>query len=209
MTIRLTDDEALALASLAGRPWPSVLPTVDTASADDVAAAIRRGVRSLGVRDLVTAPAEGEPTGGFDASVGPLVDALRGTTAFVLHQAQAAPPHHAAGVVVLAFGDETTSETVLDVVSPTGIHDVAPMPSDEAHRALGESVRTVFRDGVGGSDRGLALFVTVLAGDAPHLYRITRGACDAGGFEVDSGAATFVVADHASTVDDILSVLHA
>ena len=123
MTTRLTDDEALALASLSGRPWPSVLPTVDVASPDDVARAIRRGARSLGVRGLLVPPAEGQPTGSFHADVQPLVDAVAaGRTLVVLQQAQSAPPHHAAGGIVLASYDAATATTLLDVVSPAGVH---------------------------------------------------------------------------------------
>lgn len=213
MTTWLTDDEALALASLSGRPWPSVLPTVDVASPDEVARAIRSGTRSLAVRGLVTAPAEGELAGDFHADVRPLVAAIaEGRTVVVLQQAQCAPPHRAGGVVVLASHDAAASQTLLDVVSPAGVHEVAEAPADLAREALARQLRAAFDDGVrrdGEPEPDLALFVTVLTDGAARVDRVTRGKCETGGFEVVSGVPTFVAARGAATPDGALAVLAA
>lgn len=60
-TVALTDDEAVALAVGAGVPWPFSLPTVDD-TAEALAAAAGRGLRSLRVRDLVRETDEGIQT---------------------------------------------------------------------------------------------------------------------------------------------------
>lgn len=212
MTTRLTDEEALALASLLGRSWPSVLPTVDVTSSEDVAHAIRRGVRSLGVRQLVLAPTDGEPTGSFHQDLQPLVDAVGAGSrrrVVVLQQMGATPPHHASGVVLIAFDDDATERTLLDVISSTGIHEVAPMPSGEAHEVIAETLRTAFRDGVSAAEPGteLALLVTVLTDKGPVAARVTRGACDIGGFDVVSGAPTFVASTHETTAEGMLAAV--
>src|SRR5262245_23982737 len=49
----LTDDEVIALAAVAGRPWPTGLATVDSTPEAQRDAGIR-GIRSLAVRGLLT-----------------------------------------------------------------------------------------------------------------------------------------------------------
>ena len=135
-----------------------------------------------------------------------------GRTVVVLQQAQCAPPHRAGGVVVLASHDAAASQTLLDVVSPAGVHEVAEAPADLAREALARQLRAAFDDGVrrdGEPEPDLALFVTVLTDGAARVDRVTRGKCETGGFEVVSGVPTFVAARGAATPDGALAVLAA
>lgn len=50
----LTDDEILAVGIRLGRPWPTLLPTVDLGDDAGVLEAFRRGIRSLIARRLMT-----------------------------------------------------------------------------------------------------------------------------------------------------------
>lgn len=56
----LTDDEVMALAAVSGRSWWSPLRSVDTTDEADMVPASARGLRSLGVRGLITE--DGRPT---------------------------------------------------------------------------------------------------------------------------------------------------
>lgn len=60
-TLKLTDDEAAAIAVLADGAWRTPLLTINEANKAELAAAVLRGRRSLMVRDL--ADADGTPAG--------------------------------------------------------------------------------------------------------------------------------------------------
>jgi len=60
-TLKLTDEEAAAIAVLADGAWRTPLLTINEASKVELAASVLRGRRSLVVRDL--ADADGMPTG--------------------------------------------------------------------------------------------------------------------------------------------------
>lgn len=58
-TVLLTDDEAVAVALHQSATWPGPLPSIDDTDADALITAARRGIRSLGVRELATIDADG------------------------------------------------------------------------------------------------------------------------------------------------------
>ena len=139
--LRLSDEEALALAVQADRSWPSPLPTVDLASSEEVLAAIMRGWRSLSIRDLVI---DGAPSPA-------LAVATRAVNGVVFARTFLSN----SGVVPSSLGSFTTfiaasdrNAIIVNVATPAGVHVLGEVTVNVARGLLRDAVTEAFeRDG--------------------------------------------------------------
>ena len=115
--IALTDDEVLALASRADLGWPSVTPTVDTTDRGLVEAAVRRGARSLIVRNLLGIGGEDQ----LDPRVALLADpVLRGERLFGTYPASGDLTYLPIGVSTACY--RADDMWVGEIVTAVGVH---------------------------------------------------------------------------------------
>ena len=176
MTVHLTDDEVAAACGLLGLAWPYPLPTVE-AGEDELAAASRRGVRSLTVRALIGVDTEsGSP--GLDAEiVSAVTTVVNGEPVLVsgLIGAEGALRSSGSAAYVVQSEDGTALFTT---VTATGIHVLAPSSLEDAREAFISLVDNAQSAGVGGSDGSRLLVIQAGRGErslAVGQGEVTRG----------------------------------
>lgn len=162
--ILLTDDEIVALAALLGRPWPTGLPTV-AATADELARAGMRGVRSLVIRGILTADAESGYTAhpGVAAVIETFVQAPRRIGAYI---APAAAVETMAGASITAV--PVAGIWWIDSVTAQGVHGFRQAQAEEVLAAITELADQT-RDGtlLAGSGDPSAYACVIVYGDLP------------------------------------------
>lgn len=137
----LTDDEAAALALAADGAWRTPLPTVDASDGASLAAAVRRGRRSLLVRDL--AEANGTLTG---AAASVLAGLGSGPcAAFLLVDGEG--DWVSSGPTVYLYGQAPESAGMSHVVAASGVHYFRLVPQPGQWRALTDLAEAVFVGG--------------------------------------------------------------
>jgi hypothetical protein len=133
-TILLTDDEVVAVAAVAGTPWPLGLSTVP-ASTEILRSAALRGVRSLGVRGLLTANA-GKPPALADAVASAITPFLHAPTRIGAYIAPAANPQSLAGAAITAVADDDGWWT--DATTSDGVHAIRRAGAEGARDAVAQ-----------------------------------------------------------------------
>jgi hypothetical protein len=181
---RLTDDEAVAIATLTGATWPTVLPTIDLSTPRARDAAVARGIRSLGVRGLTGVNAAGEPVL-TDRTAQLLSDAVGHPSRVAAYVGSSIAPYPVLGTTVVASSAAGSSTAVFDVVTAAGVHDVVEVSCDAAADAVVEFARKAFTDGIPAPDgvepsAEFVLYVGSLSDSGStvsrvHQGRVTRG----------------------------------
>lgn len=128
-TALLTDDEIVALCAVDGRPWPIGLTTV-APTAEDLARAGMRGLRSLMVRRLAGGNAEApgvRPHQLIARDVAAFLDATERIGAYL---APAENPDTIAGATVTAA--RTPDGWIIDTATAAGVHALRAATAAEA-----------------------------------------------------------------------------
>ncbi len=122
-TLKLTDEEAAAIAVLADGAWRTPLLTINEASKVELAASVLRGRRSLVVREL--ADADGMPTG-LAAEVLKRLGTGLCAMFMLVDESDAWLP----GAQFYLYGASVAEIEMTQVVGATGVHHfrVAPPP---------------------------------------------------------------------------------
>ncbi len=159
-TQSLTDDELVAIALSAEAAWPGPVPTVQVENPAELAVASMRGQRSLAVRGLVA------EDGVLSDGLVRLRDVARSRTAQILVYLGDAAFAQASAAMLLA-GFATDDGWLLDVITPSGIHDFRVLEAEALAAYLAGILAPVAEGGIG-------------AGFAPAdrvvvLSRTTRG----------------------------------
>lgn len=141
MDISLSDDELVALAVMKGGRWPSVLPTVEVESGEDLFAASFRGVRSLRCRRLLD---EDGVLDGEVATIQSLSNAEAMTVVYpALHN------YERAAWTMSSTHFRVGDQWLIDGVDGIGAHEFGIVTTEErreALRALLSSVTVSSRD---------------------------------------------------------------
>lgn len=192
MTVHLTDDEILATCGLLGLSWPFPLPTVES-EAGGVAAAARRGVRSLTVRALLGVDEQSNAPG-LNAEVAQAVSSIANGSPVlvsgVIDDQGALRPTGSAAFVVRA----PDGAGVLSTTTSTGIHVISTSTIAEAREAFIALVDNALTSGLAGSD--LARLLVLKTGESDRALAVMKGSVtvgrigDASVFEGAGPAAT-------------------
>jgi hypothetical protein len=170
----LSDDETVALALLAGRPWPAPLPTVDADDPDQLLGAGRRGLRALAVRELIRLPdsvpgtsAPGAPV--LRRELADLSAEVFGTPVQAVGYAATDDLTWLPGGLTTVFygtGSGAADTWTMQVVSHAGVSYFSRIPAADARRLLSELLH-------GAAEAG---FTTpeADAGPAPRWYCVSR-----------------------------------
>ena len=132
-TALLTDDEIVALCAADGRPWPVGLTTVEP-TAEDLARAGARGMRSLMVRRLAGSDADQpgvRPHQLIARDVAAFLDATHRVGAYI---APASDHSVLAGAAVTAA--RTPDGWVMDTATAAGVHALRAASAEEAAAAV-------------------------------------------------------------------------
>jgi hypothetical protein len=181
----LTDDEAVALAVLIGRPWFTPLPTVDETAEQDLAAALDRGRRSLWVRELV-----GE-TGTPEGELAPVVRTLVGGPLASFFLVDGAGHWVPDGTTVYLYGHALDHIEMSHVVAAAGVHHFGPGSLAGSWPAMRDLASAVYAAGIRSPDGSPAETVSACLGvrDSAGNFRmlqLQQGA--ASEYDVSSGA---------------------
>lgn len=145
MATLLSDDEVVALAAQSGSVWAVPLPTVDVNRPEELGAALLRGLRSLRMRDLLL-------DSGEDAVTRPDVAAFSAASTtpavLIIHQLMPTTEGTRAGGCLLALRTPK-GQVLLDLVSPTGVHEHTILAPVEALAVVGDYLKGVFDGEVG------------------------------------------------------------
>lgn len=164
--LRLTDDEVVALGSVAGAKWLPTLPTVDLSDEAGTAAAYVRGVRSLMVRGLVDVSDDGGPRAA-DAFIEVLLEFMATSDVHAVVSVAADAGEHPvlAGESYTAILRGSGADVLLSRIASNGIHEFDVVPPEAASDALIAYVRRAHDNGVAGgaerADESLCLLVLV------------------------------------------------
>ncbi|OBY29069.1 hypothetical protein ACT18_25115 [Mycolicibacter kumamotonensis] len=162
--ILLTDDEIVGLAALLGRPWPTGLATV-TATADELARAGMRGLRSLTIRGILTADTESGYTAhpGVAAVIETFLAAPRRIGAYI---APASAIETMAGASITAV--PVAGIWWIDSATAQGVHGFRQAEADEVLGTITELADQT-RDGtlLAGADDPSAYACVIVYGDGP------------------------------------------
>ncbi len=189
-TLTLTDDEAVAIAATLAGDWRAPLPTIDTASKDDMARALFRGRRSLVIRDL--AESDGTPLAAAAELRKRMNTGLRAF--FILADAVGNWLPH--GISVYLYGPSVDAVELSHVVAAAGVHYFRIAPPPGLWAALTDLAQAVYTDGfanppatlatappppAGAPDRSpSAAFLHVVAGNGIRSVKIAKGAISTG-----------------------------
>ena len=131
-TALLTDDEIVALRAASGKPWPAPLLTVP-ATAEELANAGMRGMRSLMVRRLAGGDAEAPGFRPHEYIARDAAAFAESTDRIGAYVAPASDPTQLGGASITAA--RSTDGWVIDTVTATGIHALRQTSADEAAKA--------------------------------------------------------------------------
>lgn len=176
-TLRLTDDEAAAIAILASGAWRTPLPTVNEASDADLAAAVLRGRRSLVVRDLA------EPDGTPVAEAAEVLKRL-GTGPRALFMVVGGDGAWIpSGFTVYLYGATVAEIEMSHLVAASGVHYFRVAPPPGQWGALTGLAEAIFADGFTAADGGpqpAAAVLNVVRPDGVRGVRVARGSATSG-----------------------------
>lgn len=179
----MTDDEIVACAVAAGRPWLGPLPTVDVDDEGDLLLATRRGQRSLFVRELVDD--EGQPA----SALAHLVQKLSGEkdhVSVLLADASLQRASYELSSLHYLGDDSWITETVAD----EGVHSFTLSPASANVDYLTAVADAALEDGPQGSldeDASGPQYVVLVArqGQTVRLAALRRGGVQFGAVESD------------------------
>lgn len=183
MPVNLTDDEIVATCGLLGLAWPYPLPTVDS-QGGELAAASRRGVRSLTVRGLLGVdPGTNEP--GLDADVAAAVSGVAtGSPQLVSGVLDAHGVLRASGSAACVV-QAPDGSGVLATTTATGIHVISTSTVDEARDAFIALVDNALSVGLAGDES--ARLLVVKAGEPDRALAVSKGVVTVGRVGEDAG----------------------
>jgi hypothetical protein len=119
--ILLTDDEALAIAVHRGKSWPSALPTLLTEDPELLLSAVKRGVRSLAVRNLYGLNGRDEFCDSLMTMCQPLLAQEGPILATFVADREF---RYLTGFVTIAFYAAPDEQWLSEVTSPLGTHSL-------------------------------------------------------------------------------------
>jgi hypothetical protein len=172
--LTLTDDEAIALATLFPGQWRAPLPTVDVTNREKLAGAVYRGRRSLVVRDL--AGPDATPTGAAAEVAKRIATGLR---AFILF-ADEADSWVPDGITMYLYGPALDAIEVSQTVGAAGVHYFRLAPPAGQWRALVMLAEGVYADGFTGPSaqgektRPAAVLLYVVRPDGLRSVRVAH-----------------------------------
>jgi hypothetical protein len=140
VSIRVTDDEVVAIAVEGGVVWQAQLPSLEP-RAEVLTAAHLRGVRSLLVRDIA-AVADGAVVIHPDVSetIRQVATADSWAVAYVASDDSQGT---ISGNATYHFASDGGSDCIVDVVSPTGIHELIRTSAENGNEILKALARNV------------------------------------------------------------------
>lgn len=172
-TALLTDDEIVALCAADGRPWPLNLPTVDP-SAEDLAKAGIRGMRSLMVRRLAGSDAERpgvRPHQFIARDISAFLDARDRIGAYIAPASEHTTMGGAA-ITAARSGDDW----VLDTVTAAGVHAVRRASAEEAISTVLSLAESAYAGTLFPDEESTAWLCVVRFGsDAENLIAVSAG----------------------------------
>jgi hypothetical protein len=196
-TVRLTDDEIVALAVKTELPWQGPLPTLDTDSADALSVASLRGLRSLAVRDLLVG--DDQPA----KELIPFVAALSGTVAARTYISDNAPIPADGGTVSSFF--VTASDTVVIVATQApGVHIVGEASVAEALELIRESVADSLANSTESVTDGYSWCVFVPMSDGANLLTVADGTVQCHVVAEDGSLTDTETVDATAAIDSVL-----
>lgn len=178
--LALTDDEAIALATLSPGQWRAPLPTIDVTSREKLAQAVYRGRRSLIVRDL--AEPDATPAGAAAEVAKRLGTGLRAFLLFADEAGNWVPD----GVTIYLYGPALDAIEVSQTVGAGGVHYFRLAPPPGQWQALTMLAEGVYTDGFAdpaeqpGRARPAAALLHVVRPDGNRFVRVARGAVTTG-----------------------------
>lgn len=177
MAALLTDDELVAIAAADDGTWPTAVPTVDVDNDIDVARAILRGRRSLGVRELLSPDRAVD-----DDSVILARDVLRADPPLIAYLAHDRQVARMAGNG-FAAARRSDDSWVTDVTAITGVHNLAVTDGQTVVVLLEALATKVFTEGALAGPNDSALFIVGVGPNAERpVLRVSRGVCTEGSF---------------------------
>jgi hypothetical protein len=165
----LTDDEVVALANRAKRPWRSVLLTVNPGDPQDLRRAVARGERSLFARGLV--PGQAASTA-LDRVLAFTLAGDQWVSAFTADRDLRFDP---AGFTYLNYGLPGDPEVLLEVVTPIGLHRFGTVPVADSADVLRQLVAGIVEgedSSVPGAEPIADTLVLAFRGDTPQTRRV-------------------------------------
>lgn len=172
-TLSLTDDEAAVMAVHVGKAWRTPLPTVDETSEAGLAAAILRGRRSLGVRDLA------KPDGTVTGAAAEVLARLGGGPRAAFLLVDSSGTWVQAGLTMYLYGPAPDVAEMSHVVSAAGVHHFRFEPPRQPWPALTELAEAIFRDGfavaANGSQQPAAAMLCAAHDAALRIVRVAQG----------------------------------
>jgi hypothetical protein len=188
-TLVLTDDEAAAIALQAGGALRAPFPTVDQASETDLTSAVRRGRRSLVVREL--AEPDGTPRGQAAEMLARLGAGPCATFRLVDGDGRWVP----AGPTIYLYGRAPDRAELSHVIAAAGVHYFRVAPPPGQWLALTELAEAVFASGFTAAEAGsrppAAAVLSVTGQGGVRTILVGRGEASAG---IDAERVTFTSA---------------
>jgi hypothetical protein len=179
-SIKFTDDEAAAIAVVAGGTWRAPLLTVNENSKTDVARAVLRGRRALVVRDL--ANGDGTPSGAAAEVLKRLGTGLAAMFMLVDEAGTWVP----SGLTAYLYGPSVADIEMSHVIGPAGVHYFKVAPPPGQWQALTLLAGAVHADGFAqpAVERGeappVAGFLHVVRPDGIRFIRVAQGTVTTG-----------------------------
>lgn len=171
-TIKLTDDEAAALAIRGEGAWRTPLPTVNETSQADLAAAVLRGRRSLVVREL--AEPDGTPSGAAAEVLKRLGTGPCAMFMLVDGDGNWVP----SGFTSYLYGATVDDVEMSHLVAAAGVHYFRVTPPPGQWRALTELAEAIFADGFAAAEAGeqqpAAALLHVVRPESIRSIRVAR-----------------------------------
>ena len=150
-SLRLSDDEVVALAGFLERPWPSPVATVDVTSSEDVLAAVSRGWRSLSIRELVV---DGVPDpGGLQLAL----EVCEGTIIARSFLAETSLVPSSRGAVTTLVLSARGTEVFVNNANPLGVHTLGRVSPWTARKMLRAVTDATYVHGITGEEGADAL----------------------------------------------------
>jgi hypothetical protein len=178
--LTLTDDEAIALATFLPDQWRAPLPTIDVTSRENLAQAVRRGRRSLIVRDL--AQPDATPTGAAAEVTKRLGTGLRAFLLFADEAGNWVPD----GITIYLYGSTLDAIEVSQTVGAAGVHYFRLAPPQGQWQALTMLAEGVYTDGLAdhavqhAGTRPAAALLYVVRPEGIRSIRVARGTVTTG-----------------------------
>lgn len=183
MSVHLTDDEIVALCGLLGLSWPFPLPSVEL-EPQELAAASRRGIRSLTVRALLGVDATSDEPG-LNAEVSAAVSSVANGSPLLVSAVideSGALLASSSGAYVVQGPD---GAGVLATTTSTGIHVISTSSISEAREAFLALVDNALTVGLAGDES--ARLLVLKAGEPESALAVAKGTVTVGRVGEDAG----------------------